>query len=507
MYRRPDKSLFMRLLKLAMWLSLTCALVMLLVALFRWRLSGLPAQLLLTCVAVFLGAMFMYVQLRARYRAGPDFALLLTLGAAAVAASQASFLALVWANWAATMTFTWRLWWVTMVVSVVITHLVVLEAATARHGGPVELITAVMAVWTGLMVLWLGLRQDMLADISTAYLWVLVFPAAGTGVGSVYLIVRRVLGVARPGSISKGAAVTGVLMSHLATAVVAYFVGQAAATKPAAQVGPAPAALAASAGADVARQLGQSIYTAQSGVATYMGDTRIVSREPFITVGQAEAIESRLEPGDILLERANWYLSNPGLPGFWKHAALYVGRLEDLKRLGIADDPAVQQHLADYLKPTDAPDKRAKTVIEAVSEGVLLNSLTKSLHADYAAVLRPRVSPRQRATAITRAFANLGKPYDFNFDFADATKLVCTQVIYLSYYDVLAFELQRILGRTTMPANEIARKYANEAGRADMQLDFVLFLDAVPSRGVAVESTEAEFRKSVLRPKELVETP
>jgi hypothetical protein len=354
-----------------------------------------------------------------------------------------------------------------------------------------------MSVWTGLMVLWLGLRQDMLADISTAYLWVLVFPAAGTGVGSVYLMVRRVLGVARPGSISKGAAVTGVLMSHLATAVVAYFVGQAAATK--------PAALAASAGADVARQLGQSIYAAQSGVATYMGDTRIVSRAPFITVGQAEALESRLEPGDILLERANWYLSNPGLPGFWKHAALYVGRLEDLKRLGIADDPAVQKHLADYL--TAAPDGRAKTVIEAVSEGVLLNSLTKSLHADYAAVLRPRVSPRQKATAITRAFANLGKPYDFNFDFADATKLVCTQVIYLSYYDVLAFELQRILGRTTMPANEIARKYANEAGRADRQLDFVLFLDAVPSRGVAVESTEAEFRKSVLRPKELVETP
>ncbi len=505
MHRDPDKSLFVRLLKLAMWLSLTCALVMLLVALFRWRLSGLPAQLLLTCAAVFLGAMFMYVQLRARHRAGPGFTLLLTLGVAAVAASQASFLALVWANWATTMTFTWRLWWVTMVVSVAITHLVVLEAASVRRGGPVELVTAVMSVWTGLMVLWLGLRQDMLADISTAYLWVLVFPAAGTGVGSVYLIVRRVLGVARPGSISRGAAVTGVLMSHLATAVVAYFVGQAAATKPAAQAGPAPAALAASAGADVARQLGQNIYAAQSGVATYMGDTRIVNRPPFITVGQAEAIESRLEPGDILLERANWYLSNPGLPGFWKHAALYVGRLEDLKQLGIADDPAVQQHLADYL--TAAPDERAKTVIEAVSEGVLLNSLTRSLHADYAAVLRPRVSPRQRATAITRAFANLGKPYDFNFDFEDTTKLVCTQVIYLSYYDVLAFGLQRILGRTTLPANEIARKYANEAGRADRQLDFVLFLDAAASRGAAVESTEAEFRKSVLRPKELVETP
>jgi len=49
MYRRADRSLFVRLLKLAMWVSLAAALVQLLVALFRWRMSGLPAQLLLTC--------------------------------------------------------------------------------------------------------------------------------------------------------------------------------------------------------------------------------------------------------------------------------------------------------------------------------------------------------------------------------------------------------------------------------------------------------------------------
>ncbi len=482
-----------------MWVSLAAALVQLLVALFRWRMSGLPAQLLLTCVCVFLGAMFMYVQLRARHRAGPGFALLLMFGTAAVVASQISFLALVWAEWERTMTFTWRLWWVTMVLSVVITHLVMLQAASARRGGPVELITAVMAVWTGLMVLWLGLRGDMLADISPAYLWVLVFPAALTAVGSVYLMVRRVLGVARPGSISKGAAVTGVLMSHLAVAVVAFFVGRAGAEH--AQ----PAVLVSSAGGDVARQLGKAAYSVQSGVAEYLGDTRIVSRAPFITAAQIEAFEPRLQPGDILLERRNWYLSNPFLPGFWPHAALYVGRLEDLKRLGIADHPAVQKHLADYLRA--APDGRAKTVIEAVSEGVLLNSLTHSMQADYVAVLRPRVGQRQVATAIVRAFANLGKPYDFNFDFEDTAKLVCSQVVYLSYADVLGFPLQRVLGRKTMPSNEIARKYANEAGKADRQLDLVLFLDAVPSRGVAVESTAAEFRKSVQRPRELVETP
>lgn len=486
-----------------MWLSLAAALVQLVVALFRWQLNGLSGQLLLTFVCVFLGSMFMYVQLRARHRAGPGFAVLLMLGTVAVIASQASFLSLVWTEFRSD-TFAWRVWWVTMVLSVVITHLVVLEAASARRGGPVELITAVMAAWTGFMVLWLAMREYPLSDISPAYLWVLVFPASLTAAGSMYLIVRKVLGVARPGSISRGAAVTGVLMSHLAVAVVAFFVGRAGAehTQPA---GPRPGVLVRDAGGNVVRQWGKTVYSMQSGVAEYLGDTRIVSRAPFITAKQIESIESRLQPGDILLERRNWYLSNPFLPGFWPHAALYVGRLEDLKRLGIADHPAVQKHLAEYLRA--APDGRAKTVIEAVSEGVLLSSLTHSTQADYVAVLRPRVGQRQIATAIVRAFANLGKAYDFNFDFEDTSKLVCSQVVYLSYADAIDLPLQRVLGRTTMPANEIARKYAAEAGKTNRQLDLVLFLDADPRRGVAVESTAAEFLKSVNRPRELVETP
>ena len=122
-------------------------------------------------------------------------------------------------------------------------------------------------------------------------------------------------------------------------------------------------------------------------------------------------------------------------------------------------------------------------------------------------MLRPRVTEKQAAEAIARAFENLGKPYDFDFDFDDTSKLVCTQLVHVAYKGMVDFRLVRIMDRNTLPANEIARKHAAEAGTPGQQLDFVLFLDAAPSRGVAFEADEAAFRASVSRPRALVEQP
>ena len=163
----------------------------------------------------------------------------------------------------------------------------------------------------------------------------------------------------------------------------------------------------------------------------------------------------------------------------------------------------MRRHLAAYV--VSASDQRPHTVIEAVSEGVIFNSLTHSMRADYVAVLRPRLSEQQIAKAIARAFEHIGKPYDFNFDFDDRGKVVCTQLVYLAYEGLLDLKLKRVLGRNTLPANEIARKYLAERAAANQQLDLVLFLDAAPAQGTAREADEAEFCRSVARPRALVE--
>ena len=260
------------------------------------------------------------------------------------------------------------------------------------------------------------------------------------------------------------------------------------------------------------------LYVMQSTVSTWIGDTRLVARPSFISPQQIKAVQPRLQPGDILLERRNWFASNAFLPGFWPHAALYVGSPQELEQLGVirrkdgqwtSDDPGVAAKLQDYLK--HAHDGEPHTVVESVSEGVIFNSLTHSMAADYVAVLRPRnVSPGDRAKAIRTAFAHVGKPYDFEFDFATADKLVCTELVYQCYDTLLDFDcdpsrpgeqLPQIMGRAALPALEFCRKFARERASPERELDLILFLDAEPAQRAAREADVQAFCDSADRPR------
>jgi 1-acyl-sn-glycerol-3-phosphate acyltransferase len=241
----------------------------------------------------------------------------------------------------------------------------------------------------------------------------------------------------------------------------------------------------------------QVFYDAQTFISTWMGDTKI--REPgkaLINPQQLAILRSKLQPGDIMLERRNWYVSNAFLPGYWPHAALYIGSPEHLTALNLHTHPTIQPHW----KACQGHDAHhhPHAVIEAISEGVVFTSLEHSAgEADSVAVLRPRLPVPVLCDCIARAFSHLGKPYDFEFDFFSSDKLVCTELVYRAFDGPITFPLRNIMGTTTLPAIQFVRKYADERGQAGAQFEFIVCLQGDPDSGTASFVDEATFLKTL----------
>ncbi|MGE6757599.1 YiiX/YebB-like N1pC/P60 family cysteine hydrolase [Corallococcus interemptor] len=285
--------------------------------------------------------------------------------------------------------------------------------------------------------------------------------------------------------------------------------------------------LFAKAAADVTQDTtARAVFPVQKTVAEWMGDTRVHrSGKPLITREQVLALLPHLAPGDVMVARQNWFLSNIGLPGFWPHAELYVGTAQELAQAFDAD-PDVKAwvatlpghpesfttHLAkafpakwaQYTRP-DAHGDPVR-IIESISEGVSFTGVEHGMHVDYLGVLRPRLSNVDKARAILRAFTFQGRPYDFNFDFFSDQSLVCTELVWKSYAPSkdmkgLDIPLVSVAGRRTLPANEIVRVFDAEYGKPGRQFDFVAFLDGREAQGDAIEANAEAFRYTYRRMK------
>jgi hypothetical protein len=260
----------------------------------------------------------------------------------------------------------------------------------------------------------------------------------------------------------------------------------------------------------------------QTGVSEWMGDTKVYRVKKSL-ISDEQIARLKLDPGDIMLQRRDWYLSNIGLPGFWPHAALYVGTVEERRKY--FDDPEVKAwvkkqgeesgDLETLLRRSysSAYEWTGKTehghpyrVLEAISEGVVFTTLEHSAAADTMAVLRPKRYKKEKAAALYRAFYYVGRPYDFNFDFDTDASLVCTELVCKAYEPNsdsagLSFPIDTMLGRKVVPANLIVRQFDESYGTADQQLELVHFLDANEKSKRAVPNTVEAFRQSWRRPK------
>jgi hypothetical protein len=160
-----------------------------------------------------------------------------------------------------------------------------------------------------------------------------------------------------------------------------------------------------------------------------------------------------VQPGDVLVRGYDAYLDGKLIPGLFSHAGLYLGETTEADR----------EHAPEAHRRGIALGKQ--TVIHAIAEGVRTEDVLDFCRCDRLAILRfpavlradpgaaaddpARLAPDERALrdrlvqggevrfaeeafpVVKRAaLAQLGRGYDFAFDFKDVRRLSCTELVH-----------------------------------------------------------------------------
>ncbi len=279
----------------------------------------------------------------------------------------------------------------------------------------------------------------------------------------------------------------------------------------------------------MANSSAHAIFPVQKSFAEWAGDTRVARiGKPLVTLADVEKLVlPSTRPGDVIVSRQNWFLSNIGLPGFWPHAELFLGTAPELAEAFDADPEVIAWARAQpekagtfsqllqkrypakwkaYAEGLDFQGHGPIRVMESISEGVSFTAVEHAFGVDYLGVMRPRLAQVDKAKAIEHAFKYQGRPYDFDFDFFSDATIVCSELVYKAYQPGLgqkgvSLELVDVAGRRTLPANQIVRRFDADLERGFPQMDFVLFLDGNERSGKAALASEAAFRATWKRTK------
>ncbi|MBU1013681.1 MAG: hypothetical protein KKG99_11805 [Bacteroidetes bacterium] len=256
-----------------------------------------------------------------------------------------------------------------------------------------------------------------------------------------------------------------------------------------------------------------NVYPFKAWVFAWAGDTKVIeSSTNTISKIELKRLRNLIRPGDIFLNRSDYYISNIGIPGFWTHAGFYIGTTKEREELFNNDIACADwvktcgvpsgnledllQHKFDLIYEANRDKRNEKNIIEAKSEGVILSSFTEGAQKDGIVVLRPIISKREVAEAIYKTFGFVSKPYDYNFDFSTDTEIACTELVYRAYENSNLFPLSSMFGKPFITANEIAEYYDSNYGNPELKLSLIYIYNG--ENGYTAENDTAHliFRKS-----------
>lgn len=240
----------------------------------------------------------------------------------------------------------------------------------------------------------------------------------------------------------------------------------------------------------------QSGYSAQKLAAGMMADVYVKpGHTPSIPTDISQQLADQvLQPGDVILVRKEFAVTNYFLPGHWPHVALVIGGSRILQQMPNLDCDTnsnkngndaenqianaqidrIDNELANSTSTpaTELASEKARRywaehlaagektcVLESMKDGVRVRRLASPLASDSFVVIRPQLSDTEKLNAICRVLRHAGKPYDFNFDFSRSDRLVCTEVIYRAYEGIgpIRFPLVKRMGRPTLSGFDLIK--------------------------------------------------
>lgn len=206
---------------------------------------------------------------------------------------------------------------------------------------------------------------------------------------------------------------------------------------------------------DTLNEIGRSTVNALSeGFSNAIGDYEDRKGLLYADKQLEKSILKQLEIGDILLEKTPFRLTDSMIPGHWGHAAIWIGTEQELKNIGLWEHPLVSRYHEQI--------QRGELVAESLRTGTTLSSLSHFMNIDDLGVIRSRkaLTDEEMRETIILALRQIGKDYDFNFDVETTDKIVCSQLVYLSYSKV-KWPTESVVGRYTISPDNIAIKALN----------------------------------------------
>ena len=243
--------------------------------------------------------------------------------------------------------------------------------------------------------------------------------------------------------------------------------------------------------------------------------------EKFITQDDIVTMKKSLNPGDIFVARKNWYASNVGIPGFWTHAGIYTGNLDDME-IYFKDIFPYQKDGVSYNTLSDLLDAKypevlnsyqgldshnlQPSVIESETKGTNINSLEYSAHVDFFGVLRTNLSKTDILESLLRAFAHHGKSYDYEFSLQTKDEIFCSELVFDAFIKTnqkagITLPTSVVAGKEIVAPQDIVMKFVNENDAENPELSFVYFLDGQEKSNTVTIASEQDFIESYSRPK------